>query len=625
MFRNSIRTRLMALVLLASVIPSAISVTFSYLYTKQSVTEQSVKQNTKLLALGESNLSNYLSDMNHRAMSLYSGINVPGSFYTAMLIAKDPEKVAPGSTVSDNRAIISTQLYNLFLSDQNTFQIHLFVRAQLQSNLLLGGLFRQQRNTAYIPPSGSGDSYKPFVEVTHLDHQYEVKSGFPNLKPGTVPVFTAHFPIYRTPSQEVLADLSIDFQLEGLEQIAKSMYNSDTERLYMLNEQGQALYASSPDWVGQPVTAGWSQLPRDQDNGHFSWKNDGFEGIVMYRHINDPLFKGSIIKLVPYEDLYGAARLITRFNMGIGVLFLILGGISAVLISIGFTRPIKKLISFTQKVQIGQLDAYVDAERQDEFGLLTRKITDMTKTINNLIVKEYRLELANKTNQLKALQAQVNPHFLYNALQSIASSSLRYNAPKVYDLIYSLGSMMRYSMNTERTQVPLGDELEHVGNYLVLQRERFGEEELRLSIEAAEDVREIVVPKMILQPLVENIFKHGFADGIRNGLILISCTVDEQERLIIAITDNGKGMTTERLEAIRAGLERSDSSRAGADLEEIGLRNVLARLRLQMSEAAQLRLEGEEGQGLQVTLIIPRNGSLAASEGGDEREGIDRG
>lgn len=601
MFRNSIRTRLMALVLLASVIPSGISVTFSYLYTKQSVTEQSVRQNTKLLTLGEANLSSYFDGMNQLVMSLYSGINVPSSFYTTLLVAKNPDAVPEGSALPDNRAIISTQLYNLFLSDRNTFQIHLYVRAARQSNLLLGGYFRQEANAGYIPPANPEGTNRPFVEVTHMDHQYGVKSGFPNLKPGTVPVFTAHFPIYRAPSDEVLADLSIDYQLDELEGIVKSMYTSDTEQLYVLNEQGQALFASDPDWIGRPVTEGWSRLPEGSDSGHFSWKKDGFEGLVLYRHIDDPLFKGSIIKLIPYEDLYSDARLITRFNTGIGILFLLLGGISAVLISIGFTRPIKKLISFTQKVQIGQLDAHMDAEREDEFGLLTRKITGMTRTINDLIVKEYRLELANKTNQLKALQAQVNPHFLYNALQSIASLSLRYNAPKVYDLIYSLGSMMRYSMNTERTQVPLRDELEHVQNYVILQTERFGEENLRLDIEAEERAREIIVPKMILQPIVENIFKHGFADGIREGVISIACMLDEQEKLILSVKDNGKGIKPERLEEITAGLR--GGSRSGQ--EEIGLYNVLSRVRLQLSSEAELLVQSEEGHGVTVMLIIP--------------------
>ncbi|WP_244444652.1 sensor histidine kinase [Paenibacillus camerounensis] len=618
--KNSIRTRLMALVLLASVIPSGISVTFSYLYTKQSVTEQSVKQNTKLLTLGESNLSSYFSGMNQRAMSLYSGINVPSSFYTTLLTAKDPDDLPEGSAAPDTRAVISTQLYNLFLSDRDTFQIHLYVRAPKQSNLLLGGLFRREADT-YVPSAVPGGTYRPFIEVTHLDHQYGMKSGFPNFRSGTVPVFTAHFPLYRAPSADVLADLSVDFRLDELEGIARSMYNSGTERLYVLNEQRQALYSSDPDWIGEQVTAGWSRLPQGSESGHFSWKKDGFAGIVMYRHIDAPLFKGSIIKLVPYGDLYADARVITRFTTGIGVLFLILGGIVAVAISIGFTRPIKKLIAFTQKVQIGQLDAHVEAESEDEFGLLTRKITGMTRTINDLILKEYKLELANKTNQLKALQAQVNPHFLYNALQSIASLSLRYNAPKVYDLIYSLGSMMRYSMNTERTQVPLRDELEHVQNYVILQTERFGEENLRLDIAAGEAALDITVPKMILQPLVENIFKHGFADGIREAVITVSCTLDKQDRLILTVKDNGKGIPQARLAAIAAGLAHTDKN----GHEEIGLSNVLARLRLQMSSGTELHVRSEEGQGVTVTLIIPlENQTYHIDKGAADDEGTDR-
>ncbi|SEU25810.1 histidine kinase [Paenibacillus sp. NFR01] len=608
-FRNSIRTRLMALVLLATVIPLGISVTFSYFYTKHSGTEQSVKQNTRLLTLGESNLDNYFSGMNQRAMSVYSGINVPSSFYTTLLTAKNPATLPADSAVPDNRAIVSTQLFNLFLSDRNTFQIHLYVRASRQSNLLLGGIFRQEPVQAAEGAASMPETYKPYLEVTHLDHQYGVKSGFPNRKPGTVPVFTAHFPVYKAPSAEVLADLSFDFRLTELEGIVKSMYNSDTERLYVLNEQGEALFASGEDWIGKPVTAGWSKLPQ-ADSGQFAWKKDGFKGIVFYRHIDEPLFKGSIIKLVPYEDLYSDARVLTRFITIVGVLFVLLGILNAVLISIGFTRPIKKLIAFTQKVQIGKLDAHVDAERGDEIGLLTRKITGMTRTINDYVVKEYKLELANKTNQLKALQAQINPHFLYNALQSIASLSLRYNAPKVYDLIYSLGSMMRYSMNTERTQVPLRDELEHVQNYVILQTERFGEDNLRLDIEAEEETLDAVVPKMMLQPIVENIFKHGFADGIRDGRISIVCAKDTAGDLVVSVTDNGKGISRERLEEIAAALEK----RADAEREEIGLYNVLARLRLQMGAAAGLKLDGGEGGGITVTLYIPLNG-----EGGRER------
>ncbi|QWU17226.1 two-component system, sensor histidine kinase YesM [Paenibacillus sophorae] len=609
MFKHSIRNRLMALVLLAAVIPAGVSVIFSYLYTKQSVTEQSVGQNRKLLALGAANLDNYFQGIDQRALSIYSGINVQSSFYTSILSVKNPNALPKGTVQPDNRNIVSTQLYNLFLSDRNIFQIHLYVRANKQSNTLLQGQFRREYNPRYTPLPNQGGSVRPFVEATHMDHQYGMKSGFPNFKAGATPVFSAHYPIYRTPSHEVIADLSLDFRLTELEAIAKSMYNSDTERLYIVDEQGKVLYASGGKWIGKPIEAGWSKLPQGASSGHFSWNNKEFKGIIMYRHIDSAIFKGNIIKLVPYEDLYRDARTISRINTGIGVLFLIIAGIAGILISIGFTRPIKKLISYTQKVQIGQLDASVDLVREDEFGVLARKITDMTRTINDLILQEYRLEIANKTSQLKMLQAQVNPHFLYNALQSIATLSLRYNAPKIYDLIYSLGSMMRYSMTTDGNQVTLQDEIEHVQNYAALQRERFGEENLRMDVDIEERASGIFVPKMILQPLVENIFKHGFRDGIKDGVITISGKLDANGRLIIMVRDNGKGIPDVRLKKVRECLERTEHS--GED--GIGLRNVLARLRLQISERSQLLIQAGE-YGVEVVLIIPLDDTAGRKE-----------
>ncbi|AKG33558.1 cache domain-containing sensor histidine kinase [Paenibacillus durus] len=613
MFKHSIRNRLMALVLLAAVIPAGVSVIFSYLYTKQSVTEQSVEQNRKLLALGAANLDNYFQGINQRALSIYSGINVQSSFYTSILSVKNPNALPKGAVQPDNRNIVSTQLYNFFLLDRNIFQIHLYVRANKQSNTLLQGQFRREYNPRYTPLSNPGGPVRPFVEATHMDHQYGIKSGFPNYKAGATPVFSAHYPIYRTPSDEVIADLSLDFRLTELEAIAKSMYNSETERLYIVDEQGKVLYASGGEWIGKPIEAGWSKLPQGASSGHFSWNNKEFKGIIMYRHIDSAIFKGNIIKLVPYEDLYRDARTISRINTGIGVLFLIIAGIAGVLISIGFTRPIKKLISYTQKVQIGQLDASVDLVRVDEFGLLARKITDMTRTINDLILQEYRLEIANKTNQLKVLQAQVNPHFLYNALQSIATLSLRYNAPKIYDLIYSLGSMMRYSMTTDGNQVTLQDEVEHVQNYVALQRERFGEENLRMDVDIEGRASGIFVPKMILQPLVENIFKHGFRDGIKDGVITITGKLDAEGRLVIRVRDNGKGIPDERLKEVRDCLERTEHSGEGG----IGLRNVLARLRLQISERSQLLLQTGE-DGAEVVLIIPLDDTAFRKEEGAE-------
>lgn len=603
MFRKSIRFKLIALLLFAVILPTGVSITVSYFYTKASVTEKSIRENTNYLNLGASNLQSYFKGIHELALSIYSGINIPNSLYTSILSAKPHHLQDADSNEDVNRNVFSSQLLNMFQSNKDIYQIHLFVNANKQSNTLLKGFFRREYNDSYRPSVSPSGKMEPFIEITHPDHRYGMKSGIPNLKPGSIEVFSAHYPIYRTPSDEVMGYFSIDFRLSELEEIAKAMYHLGSEQIFLLNEQGGALYSSDPDLIGKTIKAGWSQVSSQEDYGHYSWKDENFEGIVFYRAIESPLFNGYLLKLVPYDNLYGDARAITRITTGIGMLFLIVGMIAAIFISIRFTNPIKRIISFTQKVQIGDMDAQVEVATEDEFGILTRKINDMTQTINNLILKEYKLEIANKSNQLKALQAQINPHFLYNALQSIATLSLRYKALEVYERICALGSMMRYTMATGVNTVTLQEELEHVEHYLMLQEERFGNEYLEIHFDVAEETRNQAVPKMILQPLVENVFKHAFDDGIVNGPIRVRIVshLDEAGNLMIAVSDNGKKLPPEKVREMELAINVETRN----EMEQIGLRNVLARLRLYFGKEASLTMRGHDNGGLTVTLWIP--------------------
>jgi two-component system sensor histidine kinase YesM len=131
------------------------------------------------------------------------------------------------------------------------------------------------------------------------------------------------------------------------------------------------------------------------------------------------------------------------------------------------------LISYINKVQAGNMNVHIRITGNDELAILARRFDIMLQTINDHINREYKLEIANVTNQLKAMQAQINPHFLNNALQSIGTLALQHDAPKVYSLLSSLAKMMRYNMNTNDTIVPLSTEISHVKAYLELQQQRF--------------------------------------------------------------------------------------------------------------------------------------------------------
>lgn len=168
-----------------------------------------------------------------------------------------------------------------------------------------------------------------------------------------------------------------------------------------------------------------------------------------------PFLNWTLVKRIPNETLHQTAREAALINSGVAGLFLILTMVATVLITFSLTAPIKKLIRNMNQIQSGNLQVTVDVDRKDEFGILARRFQLAMDTINEMIIREYELELARKTNELNVLQVQTNPHFINNALQSIGTLSLQKQQPEIYNLIFSLGKMMRYSMNTGEPIVSL--------------------------------------------------------------------------------------------------------------------------------------------------------------------------
>jgi two-component system, sensor histidine kinase YesM len=401
----------------------------------------------------------------------------------------------------------------------------------------------------------------------------------------------------------MLGLMSVDLKLDFIDRLSKQLYNPEYENFYILNEKGVVVYSNNPSEWGQTLHHGWVShaLAQSGERGSFEWEEDGFSGMELYEKIETPFMQWTLVKQIPFSHLYENARDLTRINATVFSLFLIIVITATVIISIRFTKPIRVLISTINKIQAGQLNVEIDVRGTDEIGVLARRFRLMMQTLNELILREYALELANKTNELKALQAQINPHFLNNALQSIGTLALQHQEVRIYSLIASLGKMMRYQMNTGKTVVPLQQEIDYVKSYLELQQQRF-DERLQVELEISPDVEQALLPKMTLQPIVENFFKHGY-DSTHGGKLRIVCK-PEGSLLVIRITDNGKGMEEDGLAALQTRLA-AESAFHGEESEGIGLFNVVSRLRLYFNEQAGMRVTRAEGGGLSVELLLP--------------------
>ncbi|MEA4915724.1 MAG: sensor histidine kinase [Christensenella sp.] len=277
------------------------------------------------------------------------------------------------------------------------------------------------------------------------------------------------------------------------------------------------------------------------------------------------------------------------------------------------SKPLIELASSMGNIRLDSSQHMARSERDDEIGLLQNSFADMAERTQNLIASEYIAKIEKRNAQLRALQAQINPHFIYNTLQAVGGMALKHEVPGIYEVTLNLIDIMRYSLNFSKDRVRLGDELKYLQSYLQIQNLRFGRR-LDLAFDAPEDCFEYLVPKLILQPLVENCFEHGLAERAGRWVVTIRA-VAVGDDLCLTVVDNGVGIPAEKLEQIRAALESgTDSSLRGA--EHIGLTNVNARIRLMFGgEDYGLTIDSNPDSGTSITV------RLRAVKEGEENNG----
>lgn len=600
--KGSIRNKLILFMLIATIIPIATSILITYSYNKETVKKNTIQQNSNLIFQGKTNLMHYLSIIDQASLTAYSDYRVFNILQSGY----------QGNIDQRSDLLRSVQLVSRSVSE--VAQVHLDLYGSSEHFLYVNGRLVSSPREPARNEAGSRpfNGYQSYMEATHPSHDYGV-SYFP--KNESYPVFTLHRPIFNVPAIQQLGLMSVDLRLDFLERICTQLYNRQYENLYILDENGIIVYSNNDsEWGTKPDYSWLQQLTGEE--GSFEWKDEVFSGMTMYQRMETSFMNWTIVKQIPYSHLYEDARDLTRINSWVFSLFLIVVILATVIISIRFTSPIQALITAINKIQAGQLHVEIDSKGTDEIGILARRFRIMMQTLNELILREYALKLANRTNELKALQAQINPHFLNNALQSIGTLALQHQEVRIYTLIASLGKMMRYQMNTDKTIVPLQQEIDYVKSYLELQQQRF-DERLQVEIEAEPEALSIQVPKMILQPLAENYFKHGY-DSKAGGRIRIAASLSPEEELRIVVADDGKGMTEEELEVLREKLRQEPAVQSGEE-GGIGLANVIARIRLYFNAKAGLTVEPAPGGGLRVELYIPLR------EGGTGDEGLDRG
>ncbi|TCN26293.1 sensor histidine kinase [Mesobacillus foraminis] len=600
--QGSISNKLIVFLLIAIILPMVISIFISYMYTRESLKKDFIRENLHTVHQGKSSIQDYLEQINHISLSIYRDIQEPDSLY--QLISAKSRTYLMEKEIFKNLDSISKE-------SKDILQVYLHSHRSQQSYLTIDGFPKrnQEPNPEMQLKDFPDNKVAPFIESTHTAQNYGMVD-FPYAPKDKV--ITIHRPIYKVPLKEYLGYLSIDIKLDSIKAMSRLLYSKNSEDIYLIDQQNKVMYSSQEGMIGSKFNGDWVDRLRSKKKSTGSFESDTqqFKGLTIYDTVNYQGQKWVLAKRIPNNVLYKNVNQLVLINSLVILVSLFIVIIATLYISLKLTSPIKELINSIKNIKLKDLKLDINTKSTDEIGILAQTIKNMVGTIDNLIMKEYRLELANKDNQLKALQAQINPHFIYNTLQSIGAIALQNNVPKIYDLTSSLGKMMRYNMNTSQSIVELSKEVDQIRAYLELQQQRF-KQKLVYKIEIDEKAETLSIPKMILQPLVENYFKHGFEQNERPGEMWISITRPNPDLLLIMVEDNGKGIDTERLRFVQQKLKDSETYGTTPD-QSIGLSNVISRIKLYFHEQAQIEIANRDPHGLKITLRIPLRKEISA-------------
>jgi two-component system sensor histidine kinase YesM len=551
-YKKSLFLKLLVGLLIAVVVPFSLSNLISYKTTSDSVERQVIALNQNTMDIGMDNMKRYLLKLNRLSVAFYN----------------DPTLInylRSGETATFQMLYITDQISSLYYSYSELKAIRYVSMVSKQTYMKSSSTLLElslQLLPSEIPKKEGED--------------WDVSRGYEVLMLGEERALAFHKPLVDYPRPNVLGLVSLYVGQTEISRIIRPL--SDPQRgeavfLY-IQKPFKLLFASGPEPTVQ-FDGPQSQPEHWGSRGYVQGKLDGRKGVFVYvqdRYQELPL---SLVKFVPTEVINKAAERTLNFTLVLQLIALFFVIVFVSILSYRTIVPIKRLLRSIVQLETGDFRMRETSGRMDEIGVLEQRFQTMVGRLDDLINNEYRSRLELTTARLKMLQAQINPHFLYNTLQSIGTMALRHRADEISDKIAELGAIMRYSMDLKSETVRLQKEIEHIEHYLSLQTVRF-RNKLSYTLSCPSEALSINVPKMILQPLVENSIIHGIEKGRGTGTLHISIELDRG--LVIRVMDNGKGIETEVQERIRMSYEKRQLQ--GSEEGGIGLLNVLYRLHL---------------------------------------------
>lgn len=415
---------------------------------------------------------------------------------------------------------------------------------------------------------------------------------------------------------KIYGSIVVGINTDVIENICNPDYGNRQNRLvntysFIVNDSGEIISFLNKDFIGKIIYDYIDSNSNDKNIFESFIKSAPIFGnkpfMINEKRIDE--LGWTIINVVDKEDVFSDLYFFRIILIFLGIIIVIFSLTVILLYSSNFTSSVKNIVKAMNMVQKGDLSVQVQLKRKDEIAIIGDNFNKMVQTLDELLNKVaaqgiYINEVTRKHKEaeIKALQAQINPHFIYNTLDCINWMAIDKEEYEISHMLKSLASILRYTISNIDIMVKVREEIEWLEQYVYLQQVRFNNC-FDYEVEVDQRVYDYYIYKLLLQPFIENSIIHGFEGCKNGGKLLVKVTLIDEDYLVFHIEDNGKGISKNKLENIRKKI----SSNYDVIDESIGISNVYNRMRMYYGDRGKLEIFSEENVGTTVLLYIPTN------------------
>lgn len=585
-YRNiSIKKKLLLVLYVQIIIPVIFIGYFSFKSSEQIITDKSQSDSNDILSLVELRLQDSVTNLNNTSEdlknddSVYSALNNYNSrninnldkYEVKSKLNKLFQEVITTRHEIKSMCIV-TNMKNFYCYDNN---VDLDIKSVIQQNYTI---IRQKAIDADAKPVWFFNSKDGIVQDAYLVRLVRNKDNYKEIGLLVVQIDMGFF-------DSILQGLESDLMQNT------TILSPDNEVIFCKNESALTNY---------------EELIKATPYERNSYVNRNEKIFVSYTALSNPRWR--IVTYIPLDQLYLDIDKLKNSIILLCLGSILLLSVVSLFMSFDMIKPINQLVKAMKGMNINNIsNSYIEIDRGDELGFLHQTFNTMTKEIDHLVTWIYREQITRKEAELKALQSQINPHFLFNTLESINWMAQLNNVPEISDTVSDLSTLLEASIGRDDRLIAIEEEFMYIDKYIALLKRRF-EDKITLHKEVDPQVLYFKIPRLLIQPLIENAVYHGVENSRGKGIITLVANIQD-DLIIIEVIDNGNGISAEDLIKLNKSLNMDNDtyfkSLGNKKNKSIGIDNVNRRIKLFYGEKFGIKIESKLSIYTKITVCLP--------------------